>query len=247
MIDKNFKNHIKNLVEDDLIIVSFCNKLYKHIALNWVAHLQLLNINNYIVIATDRETEKYLIKHKINTYYLRGTLSRRSGSGWKWRTEALRNILYFGFDVIHSDLDTIWLKDTRYLITSNYDMVVSRDDAGFPKYVSEKWGFAICPGWLFLRPTASCFLMLNEICSNKKDFDDQKEINEYLFDMFGENYTMLVDNSVELTCSEINVRVVSPDLLVRGDFVKGCYACHPYMRKSSDCKSQLQRRDFWII
>ena len=61
--------------------------------------------------------------------------------------------------------------------------------------------------------------MLNEICSNTKDFDDQKEINEYLFDMFGENYIMLVDNSVELSCSDISVRVVS-DLLVRGDFVR---------------------------
>ena len=69
MIDKNFKNHIKNLVEDDLIIVSFCNKLYKHIAVNWVAHLQLLNIKNYVVIATDRETEKYLIKHKETLYF----------------------------------------------------------------------------------------------------------------------------------------------------------------------------------
>jgi len=247
MIDKKLKDYVKSKVIDNKIIISFCNKLYKDIALNWVAHLKLLNITNYIIISTDRETEKYLKKHSVNTWYIRGNLSRRSGSGWRWRTESIRNILYFGYDLIHSDLDNVWLKDAQHLITSNYDMVVSRDDAGFPENVSKKWGFAICPGWMFLKSTTPCLLMLDEICSKTKDFDDQREINEYLYDMFGENYTKMVDKSVELSCSDINVRVVSPDLIVRGDFIKGCYTCHPYMRKTSDCESQLKRRDFWII
>ena len=45
------KTEVEKYAKNELLVVSFCNKLYKRIALNWVAHLKKLHI-----------IRKYLIK-----------------------------------------------------------------------------------------------------------------------------------------------------------------------------------------
>ena len=72
------KEEVDKYAKNELLVVSFCNKLYKRIALNWVAYLKKLDIENYVIVSADRETEKFLIGNNINTIYIRGTLPRQS-------------------------------------------------------------------------------------------------------------------------------------------------------------------------
>ena len=56
---------------------------------------------------------------------MKGVIPRQSGGGWSWRTEQLLKFLNCDCRIIHSDLDTVWLKNPFHLISKNYDAVVS--------------------------------------------------------------------------------------------------------------------------
>jgi len=242
------KEEVDKYAKNELLVVSFCNKLYKRIALNWVAYLKKLNIENYVIVSADRETEKFLLKNNVNTIYIRGTLPRQSKKGWRWRTEQLSRFLNCGCRIIHSDLDTAWLKNPFHLISKNYDAVFSRDLGGYPKEVEEKWGFCVCPGWMYLTPTASIQAMFISILEENKEFDDQDQINRYMCSRISkENIVELIDESSELRSNSFNAKVLGNSIIERYGYVTDyCYVYHPHMRKNADCETQLKKKGFWI-
>jgi hypothetical protein len=235
------KEEVNKYAKNELLVVSFCNKLYKRIALNWVAYLKKLNIENYVIVSADRETEKFLLDNNINTIYIRGTLPRQSKKGWRWRTEQLSRFLNCGCRIIHSDLDTAWLKNPFHLISKNYDAVFSRDLGGYPKEVHEKWGFCVCPGWMYLTPTASIQAMFISIL-------DENQINRYMCSRISkENIVELIDESSELRSNSFNAKVLGNSIIERYGYVTDyCYVYHPHMRKNADCETQLKKKGFWI-
>ena len=46
------------------LIVTFCNYEYVRIALNWITCLQNVNVNSYLIIATDEEAFDTLSNEK---------------------------------------------------------------------------------------------------------------------------------------------------------------------------------------
>ena len=216
--------------------------------MNWVAYLKKLNIENYLIVASDREAEHYLKDNGINTIYIRGTLPRQSKTGWRWRTEQLLRFLNCGCRIIHSDLDTVWLKNPFHLISKNYDAVFSRDLGGYPGEVFDKWGFCVCPGWMYLTPTASIQAMFINILEENRQFDDQDQINRYMCSLIStENIVELIDESTELRSNFFNAKVLGSSIIERyGGASEFCYVYHPHMRKNADCEHQLRKRKLWI-
>lgn len=242
------KTEVEKYAKNELLVVSFCNKLYKRIALNWVAHLKKLHIKNYVIVSTDKETESFLLDHEVNTLYMKGVIPRQSGGGWSWRTEQLLKFLNCDCRIIHSDLDTVWLKNPFHLISKNYDAVVSRDLGQFPKEVYDKWGFCICPGWMYLTPTSAIKSMFTSILQKKMKFDDQEQINKYLCSLISKkDIVELVDESTELRSSHLNIKVLGNSIIERYGYVTDyCYVYHPHMRKNADCETRLKKEGFWI-
>ena len=52
---------------NNFTIVSFCSFDYVEVAQNWVSHLSMHNITNYVIITMDDETYDYLNDRNINT------------------------------------------------------------------------------------------------------------------------------------------------------------------------------------
>ena len=56
-------------MDKQTLIVTFCNYEYVRIALNWITCLQNVNVNSYLIIATDEEAFDTLSNEKVNVIY----------------------------------------------------------------------------------------------------------------------------------------------------------------------------------
>lgn len=248
ILGMNLINEISEYAENNLVIVSFANKRYQRIALNWVCHLDKLEITNYVIVSLGRETFDFLKLNNINTILEEGIVPRQAGSGWKWRTSQLHMFLESGLDVIHSDLDAVWLKNPLELLESEYDIIASSVVPGFPPETSKRWGFTMCMGWMFYRSTTATLSFFDKILEIEKDFDDQIEVNNYLSSRISlENIYNMMDGSCKMKLENLNIKVLGKGVVKRGDFDETAYVCHPLMKKQSDCETQLKRRGLWVV
>ena len=146
---------------NDFKIVSFCSFDYVVVAENWVRYLSKHNIKNYIIIAMDNETYNYLDDRKINTKLIHGKILKRSGTGWKFRFQTMYELLKEG-NILHCDLDAIWLKDARKLLDDENDIIASKDEGGVPPKAYEQLNFTMCMGWIFFRNNDNVRLYLKK-------------------------------------------------------------------------------------
>lgn len=141
---------VARYAKDNLLIISFCNWEYRFIALNWVDHLKKLNVDNYLIIALDKKTQQFLSNEDVNlTFISKWSPPKEKLKGWRERFNMTRTVLSCGVDIIHSDLDAIWLKNPIKFITRDYDLVASTGT--FPRETNEKWGFTLCMGWMYYK------------------------------------------------------------------------------------------------
>ena len=83
-----------------------------------------------------------------------------------------------GDAVLFSDVDAIWLKDpVGDILRQDADIVFQ--PASFPKAAKDRWGFAICTGFLFLRPCQAT-RQLAEAVIRRFDGSDQRTLNHVL-------------------------------------------------------------------
>ena len=55
--------------------------------------------------------------------------------GWRWRFQQTYEFVKDGYNVIHSDLDAVWLKNPLEMIDAKYDIIASMDTGDFhPKH-----------------------------------------------------------------------------------------------------------------
>ena len=230
------------------LILSFCNFDYVKVALNWVGYLNKLNINNYLIVALDSETETFLKEHNINTKLIEGEIPKRSGKGWRWRFQQTYKFVKDGYNVIHSDLDAVWLKNPLHLLDEESDIIASVDRGGFPPETYEKWNFTMCMGWVYYANTDATLNLFESILKNKKNFDDQCEFNNYISDKVDINdiYNTM-GGTKEIKINDATICVLNENVIKRSDYDENAYVCHPLMKKQSDCETQLKRRGLWVL
>lgn len=243
----NLTDKVKPYVIDDLLILGFADKHYQQIAINWVQYINKLAIKNYVIIALDTEAFEYLNDLQINVVMCEGSISKKSGSGWKWRMDRIRELVDSSINVIHSDLDAVWLKNPLGIL-DNFDIVASSVVHGFPTETSNRWGFTICMGWIFYRATKNVSSLLCKIFDGTKDYDDQTEFNNYLSSNISlDEMNKLQCGSREFKIQDIDIKILNSEIIKRGDYNETALVCHPMMKKKADCKTQLKRRGLWCI
>jgi hypothetical protein len=232
--------------ENSTLILSFCNFDYVKVALNWVEYLNKLEINNYLIVALDSETETFLKDHNVNTKLIKGEIPKRSGKGWRWRFQQTYEFVKDGYNVIHSDLDAVWLKNPLDIIDTKYDIIASTDTGGFPPETYQKWNFTMCMGWMYYASTNATLNLFESILKNKKNFDDQMEFNNYISDKVGiRDIYIKMDGSKKIQIDNAIICVLNENVIKRSDYDENAFVCHPLMKKKADCEIQLKRRGLW--
>lgn len=101
------------------VVVTWANYHYLDFVLNWVYHMNKTGCQSYLVGAMDDALLEELVEHKIPAF---GMSSGLSLDDFGWGTSTFNkmgrekiNLIYtftkWGFDVIISDVDTVWMKD----------------------------------------------------------------------------------------------------------------------------------------
>ncbi|CAK0784493.1 hypothetical protein CVIRNUC_007697 [Coccomyxa viridis] len=100
-------------------MVTWANLHYLDFVLNWVDHVRACGIKAFLVGAMDDRILQELVKRRISTFAMHSGLSE-DDFGWgsptfhKMGREKIHLIETFtdmGFDILVSDVDTVWLKD----------------------------------------------------------------------------------------------------------------------------------------
>lgn len=214
-------------------IVAFGNSRYKRVAHNWALYLQHHKIENYTIYSLDQEIYDYLCKNNINTELL--SLNIFEGQSWNWieRLKFIHNLLKKNINVLHSDLDAVWLHNPLSLIENGYDIVSSTGT--FPEDVYDKVGYTLCMGWIYYK-SSSIVKELFESALNAKthdNFDDQLEFNREIFN----------GNWQNLKLKTLDQSIISRDQ----PYNEGTYVAHPLSPKHIDREQFLKNKNLWIL
>ena len=227
-----------NLI-DDFEIVGFGDGRFKRIALNWALHLEDLGIENYSVICMDDEINDYLIDHNIKTKILKKEIfSDGFKADWGARFKELLRLIDSGKNIIHSDLDAVWLKNPKDYIIEGYDVIASVGN--MPDYTRfyKKFHCSICMGWICVRSNEKTIKLFKSILEDPKlhrsgAFDDQIAFN---FKLFDEQETLIhvvkdersIQEAEDFICGDLSVRLLKQKVINRhNQNISECFISHP--------------------
>lgn len=228
----------------DMKIVTFCNSRYKHIALNWISYLQSHKIYNYKIYALDQETFNFLNSLEVDTELIEVDIFNKDKWSSILRFNYVLKLLKDGINVLHSDLDAIWLKNPLEFISHDYDIVSSTGK--YPQNINERNGFTLCMGWIYYK---SCDIVKDLIKNtirnyplnpNQSNNSDQFALNNELFspknqsNIFSEKY------------SNLKLKTLDQNIISRYN-PHNCdtYVAHPYTAKRADREMFLKNEKLW--
>jgi hypothetical protein len=215
-------------------IVAFGNSRYKKIAHNWALHLQRHKIDNYTIYSLDQEIYDYLYKNNVNTELLSLNIFENRVWAWRERVKFIHSLLNQNINVLHSDLDAVWLHNPLSLIERQYDIVSSTGT--FPKDVYNKVGFTLCMGWIYYKSSSIVKELFQNILDkySHENFDDQRNFNRELF-----------DNS---SYKELKLKILDQSTISRGQpHDKNTYVAHPLSAKHCNREKFLKSKNLWIL
>lgn len=182
-------------------IIAFGDKNYKFIAHNWALHMKYCGIADYVIYSLDKVIYNYLLDNDIKTELLECELFEGPiPYNWDWATRLkyMYKLINDGHDVLHSDLDAVWLRNPLKFVRSSHlgiDLRPSDNDiicstGTMPEHVYKKVGTTICMGWVFFKSNKRVKQLFRDLLSIREDFHDQVAINELLFENPPEHVTV---------------------------------------------------------
>ena len=243
-------NEINN---DGKIIITFVSLEYLNIGLNWVESLNKIGINNYLILAADKETNKILNERKINNILLNldlsvFNLSYVSPNGFTSKGLAItalkfpiaKFLLQRGYDVIISDADAILLQEPFVHFPLLTDIAFQRV-AYFPKIIVNLWGFSACSGFIFMRTNERTISFCqNCILLNQLIHSDQLVLNLSLLEgeaVWSQPNSVL--NSRANITSEMEIDIFENFIKLAHSPIYGC------MQKNNCTILALPSTKFW--
>ncbi len=215
-------------------IVAFGNSRYKRIAHNWALYLRRHKIENYTIYSLDQEIYDYLCKNNINTELLSLNIFESRVWAWRERVKFIHSLLNQNINVLHSDLDAVWLRNPLSLIDRQYDIVSSTGT--FPEDVYNKVGYTLCMGWIYYKSSSIVKELFQNIIDkySHENFDDQDNFNRELFDNSG--------------YKELKLKILDQSIVSRGQpYKENTYVAHPLSLKNIDREQFLKNKDLWIL
>lgn len=217
-------------------IIAFGDSKYKRIAHNWALYLHRHGIENYTIYSLDQDIYDYLVENEINTELLPLDIFKGEAHLWSWRKrlKSIFKLLNEGINVLHSDLDAIWLKNPLIFIEKDYDIVASTGT--FPQNIYEKIGHTLCMGWIYYKSSTIVKQLFENILNKdiQDNFDDQKEFNLELFN--NPEYENLKLKTLD---QSIVSRKQSHD--------NNTYVHHPFSQKGINREKLLKDKNLWML
>jgi len=230
------------------VIISFTDKNYKEIALNWAKHLEKLKIFNFSIVCVDKDSESFLSDHGVPTILNESwTPSKTHGTGWANRTKIIYNLLKQNDYILHSDLDAVWVKNPLNFIPKNTHDIVSSCGT-FPRNIFQKIGLTCCMGWIFYKSNRSVYKLFDRVLDTDEDFDDQVRFNNLMLGSSQKNALVNIDDHTkDLRTDDLYIRFLSQKIISREQKIENAYVKHPYSPKSSDRKKFLKSEGLWLL
>ena len=247
-----------NLENNKMKIISFANEPMKRVALNWAAHIKLLDIENYLIYALDEETYTFLREHKINTE-LRDNIWKPQGvrgkNFWDQRFKFVYSLLKSGEDILQSDLDAVWLRDPLGLISKDCDIVASTGNIQNLDVDEQIGTSSICMGWVYFKSNNKVFDLFEEVINYgyqiSDSFHDQEIFNAVLFqDCQKEDIKILNKNIKRLYAKNLCIDLLSEDLIRRHKKnPENLYIDHVFGWGQRDKKREivLKQHNLWLL
>ncbi len=196
---------------DNRLLVAFSDSKYRGVLLNWLIAIHRLGIRNYLVVSLDETIHAFLADRGFPSVLIKmdGPLHNL----WRLRLVILRELCAHGVDVIHSDIDAIWLRDPipEYFSPDADYLVVSQGTA-WPYEIVAKQGFVLCCGLFYLRSSDVSLTLLNDILRDVVlTNDDQTSLNRLIhasviWDKQLKNPYQFMFRGYRVNCSEAPIR-----------------------------------------
>ncbi|KAL6771852.1 AXT2 [Auxenochlorella protothecoides x Auxenochlorella symbiontica] len=187
---------IEPLAQDKYIMVTWANWHYRDFVGNWVYHLKKTGCSAFVVGAMDDKLLAWLQENGIPTFLMNSGLPT-SDFGWgsksffkmgREKVGLVNAFLAMGFDVIISDVDTVWLRDPipymkRY---PDADVLASSDVVSSTSRTEDLEGPASSRGVanigiMLFRPKALAFAKeWTEAMEKDEKYWDQNAFNDIL-------------------------------------------------------------------
>ena len=159
---------------------------------------------------------------------------------WLLRAAVIKLILDSGADLLHSDCDAFWLRDTYQLFSDvPSDMTFSIAFA-HPREIVQQWGFILCMGLFMIRNSERTRKFFSDFMDTLNSSDnpcDQGMFNEFLY---AENAIWkrsgLRNHKTYLQKYDISIEVLGDHLVSRKRTSRGIYAYHPFLEGDIDRK-----------
>ena len=123
--------------EDNVVMVTWANHHYHDFVRNWVRNVRNCGVRNFMVGAMDNELLEKLIEDEVPTFAMQSGLTTED-FGWgtenfhkmgRKKIELIYLFTKMGFDILVSDVDTVWLRNPLPYMAKypNADVLTSSD------------------------------------------------------------------------------------------------------------------------
>lgn len=139
------KELVASFAKNNTIMLAVCDwRMFETFGINWMKHLNHLKVDYFLVGSTDRKTAKFLSgrgNHPCFKFFEEGAEGKMAQeykygdehyieAVWR-KVSVVERIVDWGFNVIMSDVDVVWLRDPLSYVTgphmSHVDLAVSTD------------------------------------------------------------------------------------------------------------------------
>jgi hypothetical protein len=167
-------------MSDSRLLVAFSDNKYLDVLLNWLIAIHRLGIRNYLVVSLDETIHAFLVERAFPSVLIKMDGPLRNL--WRLRLVILRELCAHGVDVIHSDIDAIWLRDPipEYFSRDADHLVISQGTV-WPEDVLRRQGFVLCCGLFYLRSNNATLSLLDDLLHDiATTNDDQISLNRLI-------------------------------------------------------------------
>lgn len=163
------------------LIVTFADSQYLPLLAIWLGRLEQLGLRRIRIYALDRATLEWCRGRGVDAAQVPWQGNLRDL--WVQRIRIFRALLEAGEEIIHSDTDAIWIRNPLEAGAARQcaqDLVFSQGTV-WPVDVHGAWGFVLCCGWFWMRPSAGVRAFFTALEADVQvSGDDQMSVNRVL-------------------------------------------------------------------
>jgi hypothetical protein len=162
------------------VVVASCD--YAILLENWIAQVQALGIDRFLIVAMDDALSVRLQGRGFAV--ARSNFDGSAADFWLKRVFIWRHLLHLGVHIVQCDVDAIWLRDPtfEFFVPQEIDILCSQGTL-HPGDIAAMWRFVLCTGLMSVRPTTAAIQFFDAFSARAEQIlrtDDQAVMNRML-------------------------------------------------------------------